>query len=561
MQEQFIIFAQICEGLSNIKSIKEKVNILSRYLEELSEISLPIAVTFLSGRIFEPESHLLLHIAHNTIMNVLSTITDLDMKQVHKIYLQYGDLGYLVEHVLSHKFTRALVDFPSLSISDVYELLTKLACIGGKQAQSTRKKILLGLFMRCEPLEGKYLGKILTNELRIGISKGLLLTSLAKAFGADPDMIQNALLVNGNIAKISILAKKKMLETVKLKPLTGVSYMLADVMYNSKEISDYFGRDLIVEAKYDGIRAQVHKEDNKIKIFSRSLNDITAFFPDLAKAIISIIGKYRIILDGEILAYKNDRPLPFHYLQRRLNTKNVTNVNTDLVPVVYIVFDILYLDEELTHLSLHNRKIILDNLKFSLPILHADWKFASSASSIDLLFKQSKDLGYEGLVLKDPNSEYQLGMRGKKWVKLKKELDTLDVVVTVAEFGHGKKAGTLSDYTFAVRETDESSKLLTIGKAYSGLSEDEIDELTQNIKSIAIRSDGFRIWTEPRIVLEVSFDGIQKSERYESGYALRFPRIKRIRSDKDVNSIDSLNKVIEIYSRQNHSFHDYINFK
>jgi DNA ligase-1 len=551
-QEPFIKFAQVCKRLSNIKSIKKKVDILSEYLEGLSEISLPIAVTFLSGRIFEPESRLLLHVAHNTIMNVLSTITDLEMKEVHKIYLQYGDLGYLVEHVLSHKFTRALVDFPSLSMSDVYEILTRLAGIGGKSAQSTKKKILLGLFMRCEPLEGKYLGKILTNELRIGVSRGLLLTALAKSFGADPDVIQNALLLNGNIAKISILAKKKLLKSVKLQPLTAVSYMLADVMLDPKEISDYFGRDLIVEYKYDGIRAQVHKDCNKIKIFSRSLNDITAFFPDLAKAMISIIGRYRIILDGEILAYKNDKPLPFHYLQRRLNTKNVTYTDTDLVPVVYIVFDILYLDEELTHLSLNKRKSILDNLKFSLPLLHADWKFAGSESSIDLLFKQSKVLGYEGLVLKDPDSEYQLGKRGKKWIKLKKELDTLDVVVTMAEYGHGKKAGTLSDYTFAVREQDGDSKLLTIGKAYSGLSEDEINELTQNIKSIAIRSDGYRIWTEPRIVLEVSFDGIQKSERHQSGYALRFPRIKRIRWDKDVNGIDSLGKVIEIYSRQDH---------
>lgn len=554
MQEGFIIFAKICERLSNIKSTNEKVNIMSTYLEGLPEVSLPIAVTFLSGRIFDPESKLLLHVAHSTIMNVLSTITDLDMNQVHKIYLQYGDLGHLVEHVLSHKFTTTLVDFPSLTISDVYEILVSLAGIGGKQAQSMRKKILLGLFMRCVPIEGKYLSKILTNELRIGVSKGLLLTSMAKAFGRDLDMIRSALLVTGNIAKISILAKKNLLKTIKLQPLTGVSYMLADVMYDSKEISDYFGRDLIVEYKYDGIRAQLHKDGNETKIFSRSLNDITGFFPDLTKAAISIIGKYRIILDGEILAYKKGTVLPFYYLQRRLNTKNVTSVDIDLIPVIYIVFDILYLDDELTSLSLHNRKSILDNLKFSPPIMHAEWKLAGSESSIALLFKQSKALGYEGLVLKDPNSEYQSGKRGRNWIKLKKELDTLDVVITMAEYGHGKKAGTLSDYTFAVREGNEGSKLLTIGKAYSGLSEDEINELTEEIKSIAIKSDGYRIWTEPRIVLEVSFDGIQKSERHQSGYALRFPRIKRIRRDKDSNNIDNLCKVIEIYSGQKHFF-------
>ena len=202
-------------------------------------------------------------------------------------------------------------------------------------------------------------------------------------------------------------------------------------------------------------------------------------------------------------------------------------------------------------MPLIQRKQILDEMKIALPFVLAKWKLVCSERSIDELFNESKELGYEGLVVKDPNSEYQIGKRGKNWIKLKKELDTLDVVVVIAEYGNGKRAGKLSDYTFAVKDTKDD-KLLTIGKAYSGLSDSEIDELTVELKSIAAKNDGYRVWVEPKIVLEVSFDSIQRSERHQSGYALRFPRIKTIRRDKGIDEIDKLSKVAEIYSRQKH---------
>jgi DNA ligase 1 len=200
-------------------------------------------------------------------------------------------------------------------------------------------------------------------------------------------------------------------------------------------------------------------------------------------------------------------------------------------------------------MPLIQRKQILDEMKIALPFVLAKWKLVCSERSIDEMFNESKELGYEGLVVKDSKSEYQISKRGKNWIKLKKELDTLGVVVVMAEYGNGKRAGKLSDYTFAVMDTNDD-KLLTIGKAYSGLSEIEIDELTIELKSIAAKNDGYRVWVEPKIVLEVSFDSIQRSERHQSGYALRFPRIKTIRRDKGVGEIDKLSKVVEIYSRQ-----------
>jgi DNA ligase-1 len=551
LTDEFRIFAQKCEEISLTKSNNEKVKILAKYLSELTSASLPIVVLLLSGRVFALESGLLLKVAYSTITSVLSEISDLRAKEVNRIYLKHGDLGSLVEYSLSQKLTKPLIDYSPLTLAGVYHMLIKIAQISGERSQSMRKKILAGLLMKCTSLEGKYLSKVLTNELRIGLSEGLLIIAISKAFGVSLDSVRNALLVTGNISQISLLAKKNILDTAKMRPLSPISFMLADVMYSPSEIVNYFHKDLIAEYKYDGIRAQVHIHGKKVKIFSRNLNDITSFFPELVQGALDNIEERKMILDGEILAFKNGKVMPFQYLQRRLHTKNLTPDSIgSVVAVLYTIFDALYMDRELINIPLIQRKKILNNVKVTPPFALAKWKLVNSEGIISDMFTESRNMGYEGLVLKDPQSEYQVGKRGRKWVKFKKELDTLDVIVVMAEYGHGKRAGMLSDYTFAIKKSDYEDELWTIGKAYSGLSDKEITELTSEFQSIAVRTDGYRIWVEPKIVLEVSFDSIQKSERHESGYALRFPRIKAIRRDKSLRDIDNLGTVHDIYSRQ-----------
>jgi len=331
-----------------------------------------------------------------------------------------------------------------------------------------------------------------------------------------------------------------------MQPFTPINFMLADVMFSAKEIAEYYGKPLISEYKYDGIRAQMHKIGNKVKIFSRRLEDITTPFPEIVDA--ALQHKNDFILDGEIVPFRDSKPLPFNDLQRRLRRKNVDQDLINEIPVVYAAYDILYLDgSSRIKESLMNRKEMLNKIGFNRPLINSPFAVLDSEESIASMFEESRSLGHEGLVLKDPASIYQPGKRGKHWVKLKKELDTIDAVIVIAEYGHGKRAGVLSDYTFAVNDNDE---LKVIGKAYSGLTDEEIDEMTSKLKSIMIRDEGYRIIVKPEIVLEVAFDGIQKSERHDSGYALRFPRIKRIRYDKGVNDIDTLEKVRTIYSKQ-----------
>jgi DNA ligase 1 len=215
--------------------------------------------------------------------------------------------------------------------------------------------------------------------------------------------------------------------------------------------------------------------------------------------------------------------------------------------------DIMYFNgENIITKSIKERKEILSNISFKEPILNSSYKVVNSEQEIIAMFEKSRDIGHEGLVLKDPDSHYHPGKRGRYWVKLKKELDTIDAVVVYAEYGHGKRAGLLSDYTFAVREdnNNNSSKLRTIGKAYSGLTDVEMAEMTKKLTLIMIKDEGYGIIVKPEIVLEIAFDSIQKSDRHDSGFALRFPRIKNIRGDKNVTDIDTLQRVEQIYEKQ-----------
>jgi len=350
----------------------------------------------------------------------------------------------------------------------------------------------------------------------------------------------------GYIGETATLATKNELYKATLQIFRPTTFMLAETMETAADIAQYYQKKVYAEFKYDGIRAQVHKADAKVRVYSRRLEDISWSFPDLVQAILKIPNT--IVLDGEILPFKDNNPLPFQELQRRIRKKSPTKEIMEELPVVYKCFDILYLDGKvLIEKSLLQRRRFLRNLKLPDKIQLSQTATVSSAETLQKVFEASKKLGYEGLVVKDPTSPYWPGRRGKYWVKLKKELDTLDVVIVAAEFGHGKRAGTISDYTFAVRDNAE---FRVVGKAYSGLSDEEINYMTERVKALLVQDFGYRMLVKPEIILEVAFDAIQKSDRHDSGYALRFPRIKRIRLDKNVDEIDILQRVQAIYEMQ-----------
>ncbi len=553
----FSYFAKVCESINHTNSKNEKVRILADYLSLLDDESLIIACTFLSNRALHIDTGLELNVGYSLLWSVLESISKACKDELIDVYLKYGDIGIVAEHAVNKIAVRPLVRV-ELTLRYVYEQFINIAKKEGKDSLSKKKDILVGLFANSSPIEAKYLAKIIANELRIGVVEGLLEHAIASAFNKDYSAVEDAYLACNNLADVALQAKYNRLDTIIVRPSKPIAFMLADTLTSIDNLKEY-PKPLIVEYKYDGVRAQVHKYNSNVKIFSRGLEDISKQFPEIVEGIKSIITN-DAILDGEIVAFKDGKMLAFNILQRRLGRKdyyyhneddNYSNLK-DIIEVKYIAFDILYYNGKiLLKEPLIKRKELLSkavniNGNNNKEVEVAWYTLAYDEQIIHNMLKESIDKGYEGLMIKDSSSYYRAGKRGKHWLKLKGRRDTVDAVIVAAEYGHGKRAGLLSDYTFAVKDSDS---LKVIGKAYTGLSDEEIRDLTLRLKSLTIKDEGLRLIVKPSIVIEVEFDSVVKSSRYDSGYALRFPRIKAIRYDKGIEDIDTLDKVKAMASR------------
>jgi DNA ligase 1 len=547
--------AETLEAVRVAKGKNEKVAILAGLLSRLkSEDEVEYAARFAAGRSTRKGSAEETQVGYSALIGVLREVTGVTQAELNRSYLKHGDLSESVAEFIGRRREATLFDGveDALSILDVASTFERITEAQGKGSTALKKELVKSLLRRGGgELEAKYIVKILSKEMRIGLVEGLVEEAVAEAFAKDigREKVKEAYLMLGDVGLLAREAKGGRLGEVRIEPMRPTNFMLAEPMASAEEISSYFeGRELFAEYKYDGVRAQVHKLGGEVKIFSRRLEEMTKSFPEVVEEASRI--PHDVVLDGEIVAFREgEGPLSFQLIQRRLRRADVEE-SRRIAPIRYFCFDILYLDGSSVHReSFRARRTLLWGVLKGTGLSRADSKTVREAGEIGAFFRESRSLGYEGLVLKDPDSPYTPGRRGRYWAKLKEELDTLDVVMVAAEFGHGKRAGKISDYTFAVRDGDDGG-LKVIGKAYSGLTDKEIEEMMVRIKKITVGEVGFRMAVKPEIVLEVAFDSIQKSERHDSGYALRFPRIKRVRDDRRASDIDTLDRVKEIYEGQ-----------
>jgi len=537
--------AKVLDEVSETQSKNVKVERLSAYLRNLSAEDAALAARLATGRSSPRGSRDETQVGYSTIWELLTEISGNPSRAISELYLKHGDLGEVAQEALKTKQEMTLFG-ESITLAELQETFDTMARSKGKGSSSSRRALLKSLLLRSSPPEAKYVVKILTGEMRTGIVQGLVEEAIAKAYALSRGEVAKAHLLAGDIGLLAYRARLGELSKVTMTPFRPLNFMLAEPMATATEIADYFKKPIFAEYKYDGVRAQLHKLGGKVRIFSRRLEDVSESFPEVSRAAASI--EHDFILDGEIVPFRDGKPLPFQLLQRRLRRIENFEDAARNAPVEYFVFDILLLDaEEFINRPLRERSIALAGAIRESALIPAERIKVANMEEIARAFARSRELGYEGLVLKDPESVYAMGKRGKSWVKLKEELDTIDTVIVAAEYGHGKRAGVISDYTFAVRGRDG---LKTIGKAYSGLTDSEIDSMTERIKKLTIKDYGYRRSVKPEIVLEVAFDSIQESDRHDSGYALRFPRIKRIREDKTVEDIDTLEKVVSIFNSQ-----------
>jgi len=536
--------ARALESVRSTRSKKEKVNLLAAYISGLNPDDAERAARMSTGRSSERGSKDEAQVGYSTLLEVVRDVTGVGSERVSKVYLRHGDLGEVAEELLAEKREQTLFLEP-LTLHDLEDAFGKLRSAKGKGSSATRRAVVKSLLLRATPVEGKYVVKVLTGEMRTGLVSGLMEEVISRAYTLPEEEVARAHMVVGDLGLLARAAAKGEVDRLRMTPLRPVNFMLAEPMATPSEIAAHFGKEVYAEYKYDGVRVQVHKQGDEVKLYSRRLEDITASFPEVASAISGARGD--LILDGEIVPFSRGRPLPFQLLQRRLRRMEGFEEAARAAPVTFFAFDILYKDgEETVGLTLRERREELSAVMKGVGVL-AHSEVVSTAPEIQAAFRQSRDLGYEGLVVKDPGSIYRMGKRGSGWVKLKEELDTIDAVIVAAEYGHGKRAGVISDYTFAVRDGD---LLKTIGKAYSGLTDAEILEMTRRMKELTDEDYGYRRKVRPEVVIEVAFDSVQRSARHDSGYALRFPRIKRIRTDKSVADVDTLEKVKRIFSGQ-----------
>ena len=550
-------WSEVAERVAATTRTSEKAALLADYFAALPPAELPIAAVFLTGRPFPEADQRAAGLGWSAIATTVTDLVGARREALGEAYDRSSDLGVAVADVL----TRAGHQPDPARSPSLPDVAAAYAAIEQASGPAAKTAILRDLLARADPPTAKYIVKVLSGELRIGLREGLVEAAIAKAFDRPLDAVKWAGMLTGDIGRLAELARDDRLDDASLALFHPIKFMLASPAEDAAEIVKRLGVPVWVEDKYDGIRAQLHRAGDDVRLYSRDLHDVSGQFPEIVEGARGLA--WDGILDGEVLAWRDGAVLPFISLQARLGRKSPSAAIRAEVPVIYVAFDALGLSvgrgapvEPLLRVPLEDRRRRLEALE--LPLAGDGGAFALShlvsVTSVDALeaaFDGARERRNEGLMVKDPRSIYSPGRRGLGWLKMKKALATIDCVVVGVEVGHGKRHGVLSDYTFAVRD-EENDRLVTIGKAYSGLTDAEIAEMTAWFEAHTIQRFGRYRQVEPSVVVEVAFDVIVRSKRHQSGFSLRFPRIANLRPDKPVDEIDTIETVRALYEGLQH---------
>lgn len=535
-----MFFAELCRKIESIKGRLDTIDLLSNAIREVECPDLPIFVRLILGKPFPDWSPLKLGIGPNLLYESVAYVTGRNREKVLSTLNSVGDLGRAVEEMLESKSQTSFFS-EELTLAEVYSSFEAIAQAEGGKSQKERLRIIQRLFSVATPLEGHYITGILLDDMRIGVGEGNLRDAIAKAFDVDSGLVEHAQQILNDMGEVALLASqgKEALSHVRLHLFHPVRMMLARQGTISEVIAD--AGTIAVEYKYDGARFQFHKQGSTGRMYSRKLEDVTNSLPDVVSMLLNATD-HNLILDGEVIAIKDGRPMPFQTVLKRFRRKHGVADAVEAIKLVPNVFDILLLDGEilLDQSFSERRKILTEVLRdYATPQL-----VSSDLIEIEQYYHQALDNGHEGVMLKLPNSRYTPGMRGKDWVKIKPEVDTLDLVAIGAEWGEGKRAHVYGSFLLAARQDDQ---LVPVSRVATGLSDEQLTWLYSTLKDEVIHSEGKMIFFEPRIVFEIGYSEIQQSPNYEGGFTLRFPRFVRVRDDKDIREANTIGDIEERY--------------
>ena len=551
------LFRSLAELLEKIESTRKRTEITSLmadFLRSLEPEEVEPAVSLILGRAFPKWSQKTLEVSGAILMENLKRVTNVDWTAFSDAFSQTGDIGSAAMAVFEKsKVKRQSVLFQEpLTIIQVRRSMEAIAEAAGAGSREKKERLMTVLFSQAQPLEVKYLVKVFIGEMRTGLREGLLEQAVAKAFNVPLAVVQRAGMALGDLGEVAALAKTggdKSLSQVTFKVFRPVQLMLAQVADDVAEALEEHGGETAFEYKYDGARVQIHKLGNEVQIFSRRLTDVTQSLPEIVDAIKRSVASVEVILEGEVVAVDAvGVPIPFQHLMRRFKRVHEIRGTAEKIPLRLYLFDILYLNgKSLIILSYVERRKVLAESAGEIPL--TTQIVTGNRDEAEKFLKASLDAGHEGVMAKKLDSPYMPGRRGKRWFKIKPVLESLDLVITAAEWGYGRRHNWLSDYYLGARDS-ETGEFLTVGKTFKGLTDAEIVEMTKRLKELSVGKRGHRVDVLPRVVVEIVYNEIQRSPKYKSQMALRFARITRIREDKGPEDADTIQRVRAIYEQQ-----------
>lgn len=560
--DSFLAFAETCEALSRESGRKKLAALVAAYLGSLEVGDARTASLFLLGTPLESGSRIdlggaLLWQAVQEVVEDASPAPRADYSEVTKDAVDVGEAVYAVlEAGKTHRKTDRKghrEEHPSghVSLGEVRATFERIRAATGAGSVGTKRRLLAGLIRGMSPLEAKWLAKIATGEMRHGVSEGLLLDAIALLAGVERAKVETASMFESsleNLVEGALSAGGAYFDTagpVLFRPLRP---MLAEVAGSVEDALEELGGRCLFEYKLDGARVQIHKEPGRVRIFSRALRDLTENLPEIALECSRKIEASTAILDGEVIAVGGDgAPLPFQDLSTRLTSKPSSLGLPSEIAASLRLFDVLLAEgAAVTDRPLEERRAVLRSVTDADVVVES--LTTGSAAEAQAFYEKALAAGHEGLMAKDLSSTYRPGTRGKHWLKIKKKA-TLDVVIVAAEYGYGRRHGWLSNYHLAVRD-EKTGKFLPVGKTFKGLTDIEFEEMTGRLLALKVSEQDWAVVVRPETVVEVSFGDVQRSSRYESGYALRFARIERLREDKKPDEADTLERLKQIFLAQ-----------
>ncbi|HOE46618.1 ATP-dependent DNA ligase [Methanothrix soehngenii] len=546
----FLSFAELCQRVEGVSGSLEKVDLVAAFLKNLDDDELAVASGFIMGDLFSPSLDLVMGVGPSILYEAMARACGCSTERISDMLRATGDPGLVASAAVDKKkpigFAAFIKDEP-LSIKEVYQRLVAVARASGKGSQDAKVKNLQYLFSQATPLEAQYIARLAIEDMRIGIGEGGVRDAIAQAFSQDASKVERAYNLTNDIGLVAVNARKGTLADLNVLINHPIKMMLAQVGEGISASMQELG-SAAIEWKYDGARVQIHKDGKRVRIFSRRLEDVTRSLPEIVR-LAQEVRADKAILDGEVVAIgKDSRPLAFQEILKRFRRKYNVEKQAKETPLHLFLFDLIYLDGQSTvDLPLTRRRELLEGI--ADPSILADQVISDSVQRAEEIYHQALEKGHEGLILKNSMSVYAPGKRGKNWLKIKPVMETLDLAVIGAKWGEGRRASFLGSYRLACLD-EATSKLQDIGWVATGLTDEALAELTELFRELILVQNGMEVELKPAVIFEVAYEEIQKSQSYSSGYALRFPRLVRVRDDKSLEEADSLERVESLYRVQ-----------